>query len=160
MPGLSTLLRLGRISNVPTVWTNVLAGSVIAGGAQAPNEIVLIVLEVQRRGMYLNSFDRTIDARDRPAVRSMPAKFRPARSSIGFGLMGLCRALVYIGTGVAVTDGVSNTTIIPAVALACHVAGLTYAAKQESLEGWKTSGRWRCWPCRCSQRCRFCSADG
>ena len=31
MPSLSTLLRLGRISNLPTVWTNVLAGSVIAG---------------------------------------------------------------------------------------------------------------------------------
>ena len=28
MPSLSTLLRLGRISNVPTVWTNVLAGSI------------------------------------------------------------------------------------------------------------------------------------
>ena len=35
MPSLSTLLRLGRISNVPTVWTNVLAGSIIAGGAAA-----------------------------------------------------------------------------------------------------------------------------
>jgi len=129
MPGLSTLLRLGRISNVPTVWTNVLAGSVIAGGAQAPNEIVLIVLEVQRRGMYLNdSFDRAIDARDRPG-RPIDAGEIPAGSvlSIGFGLMGLCRALVYIGTGVAVTDGVSNTTIIPAVVLACHVAGLTYS---------------------------------
>ena len=36
MPRLSTLLRLGRISNMPTVWTNVLAGSVIAGGDRHP----------------------------------------------------------------------------------------------------------------------------
>ena len=70
MPGLSTLLRLGRISNVPTVWTNVLAGAVIAGGAQSPNEIALIVLAMTAfyvGGMYLNDyFDRAIDARDRP----------------------------------------------------------------------------------------------
>ena len=39
MPSLSTLLRLGRISNVPTVWTNVLAGSVIAGGGLRPDQI-------------------------------------------------------------------------------------------------------------------------
>jgi 4-hydroxybenzoate polyprenyltransferase len=49
-------------------------------------------------------------------------------------VMGLCRALVYIGTGVAVTGVNSNATIIGAVALACHVAGITYAAKQESLD--------------------------
>jgi hypothetical protein len=48
-------------------------------------------------------------------------------------VMGLCRALVYIGTGVAITGGISNATIIGAAALACHVAGITYAAKQESL---------------------------
>ena len=34
MPRLSTLLRLGRISNIPTVWTNVLAGSVMSGQSQ------------------------------------------------------------------------------------------------------------------------------
>jgi hypothetical protein len=48
--------------------------------------------------------------------------------------MGLCRALVYIGTGVAVTGSTSNTLLIGAAALACHVAGITYAAKQESLD--------------------------
>ena len=49
-------------------------------------------------------------------------------------VMGLCRALVYIGTGVAATGSVSNATIIGAIALASHVAGITYAAKQESLD--------------------------
>jgi hypothetical protein len=181
MPGLSTLLRLGRISNLPTVWTNVLAGSVIAGGAQFSNAIALIVLAMSAfyvGGMYLNDyFDRAIDARDRPG-RPIDAGEIGAGSvlSIGFGLlalgvvlmmpfgprailcglllagvivlydvwhkgnvlspvvMGLCRALVYIGTGVAVTGSASNATIIGALALACHVAGITYAAKQESLD--------------------------
>jgi 4-hydroxybenzoate polyprenyltransferase len=181
MPGLSTLLRLGRISNLPTVWTNVLAGSVIAGGAQFSNEIVLIVLAMTAfyvGGMYLNDyFDRAIDARDRPGRPIDAGEIRAGSVlSIGFGLlalgvvlmmpfgfrailcglllagvivlydvwhkgnvlspvvMGLCRALVYIGTGVAVTGSASNATIIGAVALACHVAGITYAAKQESLD--------------------------
>ena len=49
-------------------------------------------------------------------------------------VMGLCRALVYIGTGVAMAGGISNATLIGAAALACHVAGITYAAKQESLD--------------------------
>ena len=39
-----TLLRLGRISNLPTVWTNVLAGSVIAGGDRHPDQIAMIMM--------------------------------------------------------------------------------------------------------------------
>ena len=181
MPSLSTLLRLGRISNVPTVWTNVLAGSVIAGGASHSDRVALIAIAMTAfyvGGMYLNDyFDRAIDARDRPGRPIDAGEIRASSVMlIGFGLlavgialmiafglgailcglllagvivlydvwhkgnrlspvvMGLCRALVYIGTGVAVAGGISNATIIGAAALACHVAGITYAAKQESLD--------------------------
>jgi MFS family permease len=181
MPSLSTLLRLGRISNVPTVWTNVLAGSVIAGGEQHPNEIALIVTAMTAfyvGGMYLNDFfDRAVDARDRPGRPIDAGEIRAGSVLlIGFGLlaagialmvpfgpsavlcgillagvivlydvwhkgntfspivMGLCRALVYIGTGVAATGSVSSATMIGAIALASHVAGITYAAKQENLD--------------------------
>jgi 4-hydroxybenzoate polyprenyltransferase len=48
-------------------------------------------------------------------------------------IMGLCRALVYLGTGVAVSGDVVPALIVGAVALAAHVVGLTYAAKQENL---------------------------
>jgi 4-hydroxybenzoate polyprenyltransferase len=180
MPSLSTLLRLGRISNVPTIWTNVLAGSVIAGGVHSEGSglIAIAMTAFYVGGMYLNDFfDREIDARDRPG-RPIDAGEIGANTVmlIGFGLlaagialliafgpgtilcglllagvivlydvwhkgnvlspvvMGLCRALVYIGTGVAMTGGLSNATIIGAAALACHVAGITYAAKQESLD--------------------------
>jgi 4-hydroxybenzoate polyprenyltransferase len=181
MPSLSTLLRLGRISNLPTVWTNVLAGSVLAGGAE-PSEAVAQVMIAMTAfyvgGMYLNDyFDRAIDARDRPGRPIHAGEIRASSVMlIGFGLltvgialmitfgpravlsglvlagvivlydfwhkgnrlspvvMGLCRALVYIGTGVAMAGGISNATMIGAVALACHVAGITYAAKQESLD--------------------------
>src|SRR4051795_9175329 len=181
MPRLSTLLRLWRISNIPTVWTNVLAGSVIAGGDRNPGSIALIMLAMTAfyvGGMYLNDFfDREIDARDRPGRPIHAGEIGAGTAlSIGFGLlatgvalmipfgpaaliwavvlaavillydvwhkgnvlsplvMGACRALVYIGTGAALAGSTSAATMIGAVALASHVAGITYAAKQESLD--------------------------
>jgi hypothetical protein len=181
MPRLSTLLRLGRISNVPTVWTNVLAGSVIAGGGQHPDQVALLATAMTAfyvGGMYLNDFfDRAIDARDRPGRPIDAGEIRASTVSlIGFGLlaigivlmipfglvatiwgallaavivlydawhkgnalsplvMGSCRALVYIATGAAVAGSTSHATIVGAIALASHVAGITYAAKQESLD--------------------------
>jgi 4-hydroxybenzoate polyprenyltransferase len=47
--------------------------------------------------------------------------------------MGLCRALVYLATGAAVSGNVVPALIVGALALAAHVIGLTYAAKQENL---------------------------
>jgi 4-hydroxybenzoate polyprenyltransferase len=179
-PSLSTLLRLGRISNLPTIWTNVLAGSVIAGGHH-PDQIALIMIAMTAfyvGGMYLNDFfDREIDARDRPGRPIHAGEIRAGTvSSIGFGLlatgialmipfglaatiwgvllagaivlydvwhkgnvlsplvMGICRALVYIGTGAALAGNTSIAMMIGAVALASHVAGITYAARQESLD--------------------------
>lgn len=69
-------LRLGRVSNLPTVWTNALAGAALAGGepwqaAMLPLLLALSLFYVG--GMYLNdAFDRDIDARERPA-RPIPA---------------------------------------------------------------------------------------
>lgn len=64
------LLRLGRVSNLPTVWTNVLAGVVLAGAQIElfPLAILFIALSLfYIAGMYLNdAFDRDIDARERP----------------------------------------------------------------------------------------------
>src|SRR5207247_76520 len=48
-------------------------------------------------------------------------------------IIGLCRALVYLATGAAVSGEIRSTLIIGATALAAHVIGLTYAAKQENL---------------------------
>jgi 4-hydroxybenzoate polyprenyltransferase len=181
MPGLSTLLRLGRISNLPTVWTNVLAGSVIAGGGHHSDQIALILIAMSAfyvGGMYLNDFfDREFDARDRPGRPIDAGEIRAGTVSlIGFGLlatgiammipfglaatiwsallaavivlydvwhkgnvlsplvMGICRALVYIGTGTALAGSASTAMVIGAAALASHVAGITYAAKQENLD--------------------------
>ena len=94
---IASLLKLGRVSNVPTVWTNVLAGTVMAGG-DWPNwrtgpvlPLVLLAMTLfYVGGMYLNDyFDRAIDARERPE-RPIPAREIPPRAvaAIGFGLLG------------------------------------------------------------------------
>lgn len=86
-------VRLGRVSNLPTVWTNVLAGALLSG---APVDgITLAALAVAlslfyEGGMYLNdAFDRVIDARERPE-RPIPAGLISARQvfAIGFALLG------------------------------------------------------------------------
>ena len=69
-PNAQTLLRLGRVSNLPTVWTNVMAGATIANTAANIIDVALIALAMTAfyvGGMYLNDFfDRDIDARERP----------------------------------------------------------------------------------------------
>lgn len=196
---LGIYLRLGRVSNLPTVWTNVLAGAIVAGSITGrPLSIIhtlLVMLAISAfycAGMYLNdAFDREIDARERPG-RPIPSGQISARAvfAIGFVLqvagiailsyygtwaivcgcalaatillynvwhkgnplspliMGLCRALVYFVAAASVmmvelttsaehslkNTGLFNTTVVlAALAIWAHVVGLTYAAKQESL---------------------------
>lgn len=90
--GWKTALRLGRVSNLPTIWSNVIA-AVSLGAVSAPErDIVLAALAMSLLyvgGMYLNdAFDRDIDARERPS-RPIPAGEAPAQTvfCIGFGLL-------------------------------------------------------------------------
>jgi 4-hydroxybenzoate polyprenyltransferase len=179
-PSAQTLLRLGRVSNLPTVWTNVIAGATITNAAANLVDVALVGLAMTTfymGGMYLNDFfDRDIDARERPGRPIHTGDISAgAVSAIGFALlavgaallarfdlvtviwglalagaivlydtwhkgnvfapviMGLCRALVYLATGVAVSGEIRFALIAGAIALATHVIGLTYAAKQENL---------------------------
>ncbi|BBB68924.1 hypothetical protein UNDYM_4671 [Undibacterium sp. YM2] len=192
-------LRLGRVSNLPTVWTNVLAGAIVAGSITGRPlslmHVLLVMLAISAfycAGMYLNdAFDREIDARERPG-RPIPSGQISARAvfAIGFILqvagiailsyygtwaivcgcalaatillynvwhkgnplspliMGLCRALVYFVAAASVmmlelnatgepprtsTVLLNTTVVLAALAIWAHVVGLTYAAKQESL---------------------------
>ncbi|HXW29326.1 MAG TPA: UbiA family prenyltransferase, partial [Xanthobacteraceae bacterium] len=73
---LETLLKLGRVSNLPTVWTNVLAGTVLAGGNPWSARTCIVVLAMSLfyiGGMFLNDYcDRNVDALERPR-RPIPA---------------------------------------------------------------------------------------
>lgn len=181
-------LRLGRVSNLPTVWTNTLAGIVLAGGAvfEARSVPLLVGLSLfYLAGMYLNdAFDRAIDARERPE-RPIPSGEVSARTVFAAGLgmmaaglllllwagygfaggtgpypalggavlggaivlydwhhkdnplspvlMGICRVLVYVTAGLAVTVELPPPLLLGALALLCYLIGLTYVAKQETL---------------------------
>jgi 4-hydroxybenzoate polyprenyltransferase len=48
-------------------------------------------------------------------------------------LMGLCRVLVYVTVAFAARGVLPGAVVLGALALWCHLIGLTYAAKQENL---------------------------
>ncbi len=88
----SVALQLGRVSNLPTVWTNALAGVALAGASPWQWAIVPVALGLSLAylgGMYLNdAFDRGIDARERPS-RPIPSGAIDANTvfALGFGLL-------------------------------------------------------------------------
>ena len=96
----SDALKLGRVSNLPTVWTNTLAGAVIVGGAVTeswPMVPLLIAMTLfYIAGMYLNdAFDAEIDAAERPE-RAIPSG-RVKRSTVfGLGFIMMAAGLVLI----------------------------------------------------------------
>jgi len=189
---LRVYLQLGRVSNLPTVWSNTLAGSVLAGGSPSWQSFTLLVFGLSLfyvGGMFLNdAFDRSIDARERPE-RPIPSGLIRAREVfwVGFGLlaggillavqvggtraatpasalaativlynawhkgnpvspflMGLCRVLVYLTAGFAMSEVVHPTLWVGALALFAYLIGLTYLAKQENLAEFRGM-----WPLAC-----------
>lgn len=172
-------LTLGRVSNLPTVWTNALAGVLLVGARPGP-ELALVVLAFSlfyTGGMFLNdAFDSPWDARERPE-RPIPSGAAGAREVFlwGFGLlaagvlvlalfgrdaamagmalagaitfydwnhkanplspvvMGLCRALIYVGAALCYTVVLPGALWWGALVLVCYLIGLTYIAKQETL---------------------------
>ena len=99
--GRNVYLRLGRVSNLPTVWTNCLAGTLLAGGGFDPLVFAPAVVATSMfyvAGMFLNdAFDRDFDARYRPE-RPIPSGEVTSRKvfTIGFGLMGLGAVLLHL----------------------------------------------------------------
>lgn len=180
MTRLTALLRLARISNLPTVWSNVLAASVLAGGVSksAIAWVMLAMSLLYTGGMFLNdAFDERLDARERPE-RPLPsgalssgivwvsglgllllgalllAAFGRNAALAGISLavaillydawhkgnpvapfvMGLCRALVYVGTAICAAAPLTLPLIGASAALLAYVAGLTFAAQEESFD--------------------------
>ena len=113
MSRLSTLLALGRVSNLPTVWSNALAGVALAGTQGAgtwPVRTALLAAGVLSlfyvAGMWLNdAFDAESDAKERPG-RPIPSGEirRAAVFVVGFCLLGLAVGLGFLlgrGAGLA-----------------------------------------------------------
>ena len=100
---LGLALRLGRISNLPTVWTNVLVGVMLAGGSLADTRLALLMLALSLfyvGGMFLNdAFDRDFDAKHRPE-RPIPSGQVSVQEVFiaGFGLLAMGMAGVAVAS--------------------------------------------------------------
>jgi len=96
---LRTLLILGRASNLPTVWSNCLAGWLLGGGGQLRRFLILCAgaTLLYLGGMYLNdAFDAQFDQQHRPE-RPIPS------GAISAGFVWICGfiwlALGWLGLG-------------------------------------------------------------
>ncbi len=101
----SVALKLGRVSNLPTVWSNVLTGMALAGAATADCRLLILVVSLSLfyvGGMFLNdAFDHGFDAKARPE-RPIPSGQVSAAQvhAFGFGMMAAGLALLaWVGYG-------------------------------------------------------------
>jgi 4-hydroxybenzoate polyprenyltransferase len=108
---LAVYLRLGRVSNLPTVWTNVLAGAVLAGAPLQPRTIAVLLVAlslVYTAGMFLNdAFDRRFDAQhraDRPIPQGLVTPLEVF--AVGYGLLG-AGSLLLVAYGAAFWAGLA-----------------------------------------------------
>lgn len=105
-----TLLELGRVSNLPTVASNVLAAAALTGAPLAPAPLAATLLAgvlFYVGGMVLNdAFDAEIDARERPN-RPIPSgrATRAAVFRLGYALLGAGLALLVLLAALGGTRG-------------------------------------------------------
>ncbi len=133
---LRVLLRLGRVSNLPTVWSNVIAGAVLGGSTLVTENVFLLVVSASLfyvGGMFLNdAFDRDIDARERPE-RPIPSGEISAAQVFGGGF-GLLAGGAAVALLAASSLGVETTGVaIAAAALAAAIVLYDLAHKGNPL---------------------------
>lgn len=106
-------LALARISNTPTVVSNVLAGAVIAAPLAMDWHIVLVIIAMAlfyTAGMYLNDlFDYGIDARQRPERPLPSGRVDPALAWVITGTL--------FAVGLAILGGVGLAAFLGGIAL-------------------------------------------
>src|ERR1051325_10685853 len=107
MATLRTLLLLGRVSNVPTVWSNCLAGWLLTGGGDWGRFAILCLAAtcLYIAGMYLNdAFDAQFDQQHRPE-RPIPSGAIRVEAVWGWGF-------AWLGAGLAGGFLFSEDTVI------------------------------------------------
>lgn len=122
---LSVALRLGRVSNLPTVTSNVLAAVALSGGHPSQVQLVLVCVAMSLMyvaGMFLNdAFDREIDARERPERPIPSGQVRAAQVfDAGFAMLFAGIALTAV---VALLAGTGVRGPLCAVVLAALIVG-------------------------------------
>lgn len=108
-------LQLARVSNLPTVWTNVLAAWLISGGAVSDLRLLWITLGASllyTGGMILNdAADIAFDREHRPE-RPIPSGRIALRAAWSVGLLFLL-----CGTGLMIEPGAANLAVTVTLAV-------------------------------------------
>jgi 4-hydroxybenzoate polyprenyltransferase len=121
---LSVWLRLGRVSNLPTVWSNVLAGLALVGALQADTSLLILVLALSLfyvGGMYLNdAFDRHIDRVERP-TRPIPAGHVRAATVFALGFLGLAAGTALLGLTAQAASASPTRALASGLALSAFI---------------------------------------
>lgn len=121
---LATALRLGRVSNLPTVWTNVLAAAVLADASRRGLALPLTALACSlfyTGGMFLNdAFDREFDARVRPE-RPIPSGVVAATEVFALGFAQLVLGLLLVALVARRTVGTSGGAVMVGLVLAALI---------------------------------------
>jgi len=123
MPGLKTFLILGRVTRLPTIWSNCLAGWLLSGGGN-PIDLLLLCGGAScfyLGGVFLNdacdaNFDRN-QKRDRPIPAGDIELPTVLMMSVGWFLVGLL-LLVSLGKGPAIMAVLLLANIV--LFNACH----------------------------------------
>jgi 4-hydroxybenzoate polyprenyltransferase len=162
---LRTLMILGRVSNLPTVWSNCLAGWLIGSGSDAVHFVLLILgaTFLYLMGMYLNdAFDVDFDRQHRPERPipsekiSLSAVWQWGLSWLGlgllcFGLMGLkpfVWALLLSGC-IFIYDAIHKMFFISPILMAGCRFFLILAASSVTVDGVSGYGIWVAWVLGC-----------
>lgn len=119
--------RLGRVSNLPTVWTNTIAGAALAGGVGLDLKLALMLIAMSMfyiGGMFLNdAYDAQVDAAERPE-RPIPSG-AVSRSEVfraGYWLLGAAILLLLgIGAGEAFQPGTDGWPVLGGLLLAAAI---------------------------------------
>jgi 4-hydroxybenzoate polyprenyltransferase len=132
---LSVALRLGRVSNLPTVTSNVLAAIALSGARPGVVAIAIVCAAMSLlyvAGMYLNdAFDRDIDRVERPE-RPIPAGEVDAATVFGLGFLQLALGVLAIA-GLAIARGSGCWPIASALALASLIVIYDVSHKHTKL---------------------------
>jgi hypothetical protein len=104
---LAIALKLARVSNLPTVWTNVMAGAVLAGAGWTDPGLPLAMVALSlfyTGGMFLNdAHDRDFDTRFRPD-RPIPAGDVTAAQVFGWGYGMMAAGLGLLAVAARMSD--------------------------------------------------------
>jgi 4-hydroxybenzoate polyprenyltransferase len=136
---LATVLALGRVSNLPTVWTNCLAGAVLAGGGASPWSIATTAIALSLfycGGMFLNdAFDREVDAVERPR-RPIPSGRASAAAVFALGTAQLVAGLALLTLVARAVGGRIDLALVSGVVLALAILAYDAAHGATALAPW------------------------